>query len=99
MTACKRRSIILAFRALTDRSPPGLLGNKDPGRDQVLVDRFIRDDDHYANTFNYIERNPVYACLVSKAEYRMEQRLAASSLIAWSAGVPPALAGLGRAQK
>ncbi len=31
-------------------------------------DRFIRDDDHYANTFNYIERNPAYADLMPRAE-------------------------------
>ncbi len=31
-------------------------------------DRFIRDDDHYTNTFNYIVRNPVYAGLVSRPE-------------------------------
>ena len=31
-------------------------------------DRFIRDDDHFANTYRYIEENPVKARLVAKAE-------------------------------
>ncbi len=31
-------------------------------------DRFIRDDDHFANTLRYIEGNPVKAGLVARAE-------------------------------
>ena len=35
---------------------------------QEYHDRFIRDDDHFANAFRYIEENPVKAGLVARAE-------------------------------
>lgn len=62
---------------LHSRGPAGLrpASRSSPGgarQDQVwhreYFDRYIRDDAHYANTVNYIHRNPVKAGLVANEE-------------------------------
>jgi REP element-mobilizing transposase RayT len=60
--------IVHTWKSFTSKQANRILKRKGSFWQAEYHDRFIRDDDHYANVFRYIEGNPVKAGLVEKAE-------------------------------
>lgn len=60
--------ILHSWKSFTSKQANRILKKTGHFWQREYHDRFIRDDDHYANTFRYIEENPVKAGLVGRAE-------------------------------
>lgn len=60
--------VVHTWKSYTSNQAGRILQRRGRFWQEEYHDRFIRDDDHYANTFRYIEGNPVLAGLVTKAE-------------------------------
>ena len=60
--------ILHSWKSFTSKEINKILRRRGKLWQEEYHDRFIRDDDHYANTVRYIEENPVKAGLVTQAE-------------------------------
>ncbi len=60
--------VIHSWKSYTAQMANHIIGRSGTFWQREYFDRFIRDDNHYANAVNYIEENPVKAGLVSKRE-------------------------------
>ena len=57
-----------SWKSYTSKEANEILNRSGKFWQREYHDRFIRDDEHYANTVRHIENNPVKAGLVPKAE-------------------------------
>lgn len=62
------KEVAHTWKSFTSHEANGILKRSGNFWQREYHDRFIRDDDHYANTVRYIGENPVKAGLVSRAE-------------------------------
>ena len=60
--------VLHSWKSFTSKEANRILDRTGKFWQEEYHDRYIRDDDHYANTFRYIEENPVKAGLVAKAD-------------------------------
>lgn len=60
--------VLHSWKSYTSKEVNRILNRRGRFWQTEYHDRFIRDDEHYANTFRYIEENPVKAGLVDNAE-------------------------------
>ena len=60
--------VVHSWKSYTSNEANKILGRRGSLWQPEYHDRFIRDDDHYAKAFRYVENNPVKARLVAKAE-------------------------------
>ncbi len=61
-------AILHSWKSYTSNEANEILGRRGTLWQREYYDRFIRDDDHYAKAFHYIEDNPMKAGLVARAE-------------------------------
>ena len=61
-------AVLHSWKSYTSNEVNKVLGRRGTLWQREYHDRFIRDDDHYAKAFRYIEENPVKAGLVARAE-------------------------------
>ncbi len=59
--------VLHSWKSFTSKEANRTLGRAGQLWQAEYHDRFIRDDEHYASTFRYIEKNPVKAGLVAEA--------------------------------
>jgi len=60
--------VLHSWKSYTSNEANKILGRRGSLWQQEYHDRFIRDDDHFAKAFRYIEGNPVKAGLVANAK-------------------------------
>ncbi len=60
--------VLHSWKSYTSNKVNQALGRSGTLWQKEYHDRFIRDDDHYAKAFRYIEENPVKAGLVARAK-------------------------------
>ena len=80
--------IVHSMKSFTAKESNRLLGMKGKFWQPDYYDRYIRNEDHYYMTIEYIEMNPVKAGLCESRE--QWEFGSARKACPWSAGVPPA---------